>query len=240
MRLGRAAAAQLPLRRAEQVMATGLLSTPARRTYAAAVDAAMASRLATPRSNAQLGARGLLCVHQPRCMGSSLQLARCFAAQASEAADAGAKPAVAASEAPKSLEERVMQLEAKFKAQEEKLAEVEKLAKRKGRLIQMVMQYGAPFALWYGLVWGSMWFGFYALLESGIVSWQDSLRPLLASIGGDAYADRLDPTLGNVVIAFFVNEMAEPVRFLFVIATGGPVVRFLGRVSGGWLGPAGG
>mmetsp|Transcript_126015 Transcript_126015/g.317920 ORF Transcript_126015/g.317920 Transcript_126015/m.317920 type:complete len:297 (+) Transcript_126015:106-996(+) len=131
------------------------------------------------------------------------------------------------------LEERVQKLEATVKAQEAKLAEVEKLAKRKGMMMQLVMQYGAPFALWYGTVWASMWFGIYGLLEMEIVSWQESLRPLLSNMGMEGTADRIDPSMGNLVLAFLVNECAEPIRFPLVLATGAPVIKAFQRLRGG-------
>merc|ERR1712232_1201333 len=96
---------------------------------------------------------------------------------------------------------RAKQLQARYDAQTLKLAEVETTAKKKGGLLQMITQYGAPFAMWYGFCWIGCWFSIYMLLETGIVSWQDSLRPFFAGLGLDSYCDRVDPSMGNAVIA---------------------------------------
>merc|ERR1712216_619747 len=128
------------------------------------------------------------------------------------------------------LEERIGRLEAALAAQEAKLKEVEQMARKKGGVMQVVAQYGVPIALWYGFCWGSMWFGFYVVLETGIVSWQDSLKPFFERFGLESYSEKLDPSLGNVVLAFLINEMIEPVRFPIVLATGVPVIKALRRV----------
>merc|ERR1712232_1350478 len=116
-------------------------------------------------------------------------------ASASSSGKASAKPTL------ESLEQRIEALEAKYTAQATKLGEVEQTAKKKGGLMQMITQYGAPFALWYGFCWAGCWFAIYMLLETGIVSWQDSLRPFFAGLGLDSYCDRVDPSMGNAVIA---------------------------------------
>merc|ERR550532_2235194 len=90
---------------------------------------------------------------------------------------------------PVSLEERVARLEAALEAQQKKLEEVEKLAKRRS-VVQLLLQYGAPFAVWYGLVWVSMWLGIYTLLELGLISWQDSIKPLLQGLGLGSYSEQ--------------------------------------------------
>jgi len=156
-----------------------------------------------------------------------------------EAKSQSSGAATASGEAPKAeeprltLDERVLKLEAAAKVQEAKLEEVEKLAKRKGMMMTMVMEYGASFALWYGTVWASMWLGLYGLLEMEVVSWQESLRPLFSSMGLEGHADKIDPSMGNAVLAFLVNECLEPLRFPLVIATGAPVIRAFRKLRAG-------
>lgn len=150
-------------------------------------------------------------------------------ADASGAGTAAAPSDAKAGEEVLPLEERLRKLEATVAAQAQKLGEVEKLAKRKGMMMQLVMEYGAPFALWYGTVWMSMWLGIYGLLELEVVSWQDSLRPLLP----EATAQNLDPSMGNALLAFLANECLEPIRFPMVIATGKPVLQAVRRLRGG-------
>jgi len=145
---------------------------------------------------------------------------------------AGVRASVSAAPvASHSVEERVKQLEATVVGLESKLAEVEKLAKRRG-FMQMVMQHGLPFALWYATCWTCTWLAIYAMLEFEVVSWQESLRPLLSSAGMDAQADRIDPTVGNLVLAFLVNECLEPLRLPIVLATGIPMMKVLRKARG--------
>lgn len=122
-----------------------------------------------------------------------------------------------------SLEERVRRLEVALEAQQVKLAEVEKMARRKG-IIALFMDYGAPLALWYAGTYASMLFCIYMLLELEFVSWHESVLPLLEGLGLGPYVERIDPALGNFVIAFAVNELLEPLRLPFVLATGKPVI----------------
>lgn len=143
--------------------------------------------------------------------------------------DAGMKPSDPASR--DSLEERVASLEAALEAQQKKLVEVEKLAKRRS-IVQLLIQYGAPFAIWYGCVWVSMWLGIYTLLELGLISWEDSVKPLLEGLGLGSYGEKIDPSYGNLIIAFLVNECIEPIRLPFVIATGAPIIKAVRRITG--------
>jgi len=124
----------------------------------------------------------------------------------------------------KSLEERVLALETEVTSLKTKLAEVEKLAKRKG-FMAVMMEYGAPFALWYAFCWSGSLFSIYLLLEWEVVSWQESLRPFFQGLGLDAYTERIDASTGNLVIAFMVNELLEAVRFPLVLATATPIIR---------------
>lgn len=123
-------------------------------------------------------------------------------------------------------------LENVVEAQRVKLEEVEKVAKRKGMIAQMVMQYGAPFAIWYATLWAGSWFGIYMLLEMEVISWQESLRPLFEGMGLDSYTDKIDPSMGSIVIAFMANELLEPIRFPLVLATGKPVIEAIRRMRG--------
>jgi len=171
--------------------------------------------------------RGLHCSVPRISSAGSTATDRAPKADAGGAGGAGSAPASEEAR-PLPVEERLKKLEATVAAQATKLAEVEKMAKRKGMMMQLVMEYGAPFALWYGTVWFSMWLGIYGLLELEMVSWQESLMPLLP----EATAENLDPKLGNAVLAFLANECLEPVRFPLVIATGKPVLNAVRRVRG--------
>ncbi|OLQ00826.1 hypothetical protein AK812_SmicGene16468 [Symbiodinium microadriaticum] len=104
-----------------------------------------------------------------------------------------------------SQEERIASLEKEVSELRQKLAEVEKVAKRKG-FIAMMMEYGAPFALWYAFCWGGSLVSLYFLLEYEVVSWQESLKPFFQGLGLDSYTDRIDASTGNMVIAFMVQN----------------------------------
>ncbi|CAK9080833.1 Uncharacterized protein SCF082_LOCUS38510 [Durusdinium trenchii] len=127
-----------------------------------------------------------------------------------------------------STEERIAKLETEVQSLKQKLTEVEKIAKRKG-FIAAMMEYGAPFALWYAFCWSGSLLGLYLLLEWEVVSWQKSLRPFFESLGLDWYTERIDSSTGNLVIAFMVNELLEAVRFPLVLATSGTIIRWSAR-----------
>lgn len=127
-----------------------------------------------------------------------------------------------------STEERIAKLETEVQSLKQKLGEVEKMAKRKGFMAAM-MEYGAPFALWYAFCWSGTLLGLYLLLEWEVVSWQKSLRPFFESLGLDWYTERIDSSTGNLVIAFMVNELLEAVRFPLVLATSGTIIRWSAR-----------
>lgn len=114
-------------------------------------------------------------------------------------------------------------LETAVAAQQLKLTEVEALAKKKGGLMEIVTRYGAPFVVWYAVMWAGSWFGIYTLLEMGFVSWQDTL-PALESFGLGQYVEKVDPSTGNMVLALVINEIIEPIRFPLVLATSKPVI----------------
>lgn len=124
---------------------------------------------------------------------------------------------------------RLQKLEALLAAQQETLDRVEKLAQKKGMLMQMVTQYGVPFAVWYATLWAGSLFGIYTALELEIISFQETLQPLLVSYGMEA---KIDPSMGNFIIAFIVNECAEPVRFPLLLATFLPMTKLIRRMRG--------
>merc|ERR1712150_229925 len=122
-----------------------------------------------------------------------------------------------------SLESMVGTLRVERELMKEKIEKVEKLAKKKGMFMQTLMDYGLPFVLWWGGLWLGMFFFLFMLLEYDIVSWQDSLRPMMEHVG--LSVDWLDPKMGNALIAFFVNEALETLRFAFAVATLKPIVK---------------
>lgn len=117
------------------------------------------------------------------------------------------------------LEDRVRRLELALEAQEIKIKEVEVEAKKKGGFAQLITEYGAPFVVWYFLIWSGSLLSIYGLLECGLISWQDTLAPLFQALGLDDYVHRIDSTMGSVVIAIVVNEILEPIRFPVVVLT---------------------
>lgn len=49
------------------------------------------------------------------------------------------------------------------------------------------------------------------------MSWQDALQPTLEHYGYSVA--EIDPKMGNIVVAFFVNECIEPLRFPVTVVT---------------------
>ena len=75
-------------------------------------------------------------------------------------------------------------------------------------MLNMVEEYGAPLVFYHAAAWAAMWFGLYSL--------QDTLRPVLGYFCWDASVEKVDPSMGNVVISYFVNEGIEYGR-IFII-----------------------
>mmetsp|Transcript_27017 Transcript_27017/g.62404 ORF Transcript_27017/g.62404 Transcript_27017/m.62404 type:complete len:247 (+) Transcript_27017:56-796(+) len=129
-----------------------------------------------------------------------------------------------------SLEERVAQLEQTVQLQETKLKEVETLARKKGGFAALFMQYGAPFVLWYLTVWVAGGSIIFILLELGVISWQETVKPLLEGVGLSSWCDAVDSRAGNLVIAFVINEMLETLRFPIVLATAPKIIKVVQQV----------
>lgn len=116
-------------------------------------------------------------------------------------------------------------LEVALETQQKKLVEIEELANKKGGIMQFIVQYGFPFVCWYVFVWASSWFVIFSMLQLEIVSFQTTVKPLLASWGLGAYVEQIDPSMGNVVISFILNEVVEPIRFPLVLLSAKPVLK---------------
>mmetsp|Transcript_44846 Transcript_44846/g.83737 ORF Transcript_44846/g.83737 Transcript_44846/m.83737 type:complete len:218 (+) Transcript_44846:69-722(+) len=185
----------------------------ARRWACSSASSACTQRLQRPTASSLLARGGVYQAALVRQQLPSRGQARCFSTGT-----------------PPSQEERIASLEKEVAALKQKIAEVEKLAKRKG-FMAVMMEYGAPFAVWYGICWTGSLVGLYFLLEWEVVSWQESLKPFFQGLGLDSYTDRIDSSTGNMVIAFMVNELLEVVRFPLVLATSGPIIRMSANIS---------
>eukprot|EP00429_Kryptoperidinium_foliaceum_P030650 CAMPEP_0176134184 /NCGR_PEP_ID=MMETSP0120_2-20121206/68044_1 /TAXON_ID=160619 /ORGANISM="Kryptoperidinium foliaceum, Strain CCMP 1326" /LENGTH=150 /DNA_ID=CAMNT_0017469821 /DNA_START=106 /DNA_END=558 /DNA_ORIENTATION=+ len=92
-----------------------------------------------------------------------------------------------------------------------------------GRYKTLMRDYGVPLFVYYWATWISMGAVTYLAIEVGQV---DALR-LISNVDaftGFDLASKVDPKLGQVGLALVVNEMMEPIRLPFVVATLKPVM----------------
>ena len=130
------------------------------------------------------------------------------------------------------------QLTDRLKTLEKKVEELEKSAKKgfTTKMLFMVKEYGAPFAVYYGTCYFSCLAGIYFALSSGMVPGMDvaSIVDLLGRLGFENVVSLEGLAEGRTVhlaLAFLLNEAVEMPRFLFVAGTLKPVGQF-GRCSG--------
>ena len=104
--------------------------------------------------------------------------------------------------------------------------ELEKNSKKGGRfnIFRYFAEYGVPFIVY----WVSLWlFGgvaIYGLLAYQIFAW-DQIKDVIEAVGIDI--TRISPTTGCVAMAIIINELIEPLRFAFCIATIKPLLKWL-------------
>ncbi|TYZ67172.1 hypothetical protein PybrP1_001666 [[Pythium] brassicae (nom. inval.)] len=93
--------------------------------------------------------------------------------------------------------------------------------KRKpGKVKALIAQYGVPFLVWWTAVWAGTGVGFYVAFDSGVIAGDDAIK-FVMDMGLDRFVDvaSLNPTYGNMALAAVLNELIEPVRFPFCVAT---------------------
>ncbi|KAG6611618.1 calcium-binding protein [Phytophthora cinnamomi] len=94
------------------------------------------------------------------------------------------------------------------------------VAKKPAGLVATIQQYGMPFFFWWTSLYLVSGLSIYAALDAGLISGA-AIIDVIMQIGLDKFIDptRLDPTYGNIAIAFVANECLEVIRFPFTLAT---------------------
>ena len=122
-----------------------------------------------------------------------------------------------ASAAPKSRDELEKE-NAALRAEIETLKT--ELAKKPGKFMAVMSQYGLPFVAWWTTLWAASGVGIFFAIDTGLVAGGDAID-LIMSLGLDKFIDveRLNPQYGNLALAVIVNEAIEPLRFPLALAT---------------------
>jgi hypothetical protein len=96
----------------------------------------------------------------------------------------------------------------------------EQLAKKPGKLMATIQQFGMPFLIWWTTLYFASGAGLYLALDTGLLAGDQAIE-FIMSLGLDKFVDpaRLDPKYGNLAIAIIVNEALEVVRFPITVAT---------------------
>jgi hypothetical protein len=120
-------------------------------------------------------------------------------------------------EGKKSYEELFVENE-KLKKEIEELKKT--AAKKPGKFMSVISQYGLPFVAWWTTLYGLTGIVIYGAIDSGIVAGGDAID-LIMSLGLDKVVDvqNLNPKYGNLALAVIVNECLEPLRFPIALAT---------------------
>lgn len=92
-----------------------------------------------------------------------------------------------------------------------------------GRYKALMRDYGFPLLVYYWVTWTSMGVLTYLAIDVGGL---DALQIIsnFDSYTGWSLATKVDPQLGKIGLALVMNEMLEPVRLPFVVATLKPVM----------------
>ena len=92
-----------------------------------------------------------------------------------------------------------------------------------GRYKTLMRDYGFPLFVYYWVIWTSTGAVTYLAIDLGgldamnVISYADSIT-------GFNLSSKVDPQLGKIGLALVVNEMMEPIRLPFVVATLKPVM----------------
>jgi len=92
-----------------------------------------------------------------------------------------------------------------------------------GRYKALMRDYGFPLFLYYWVTWSSMGVLTFLVIDLGGL---DAMQMIsnVDQYTGWGLAGKVDPQLGKIGLALVVNEMMEPIRLPFVVATLKPVM----------------
>ncbi|CAD7926616.1 unnamed protein product [Amoebophrya sp. A25] len=98
--------------------------------------------------------------------------------------------------------------------------------KKKGYFRRLIEEYGLPFLVWYESVWTVTGLATYYALWADYITWSQTVEWIewgfTAVLPLQDYLPDLaaiDPTTGQIAVAFVLNECIEPVRLPFVLLT---------------------
>lgn len=124
-----------------------------------------------------------------------------------------------ATDAPKPLTfEQLLEENAALRKQ---VAELEEKVKNKpGKFMAVFAQFGVPFLLWWSTLYVGTGVGLYVAFDTNVIAGADAIK-FIMDMGLDRLVDvdRINPTYGNMALAAIVNELLEPLRFPFALAT---------------------
>eukprot|EP00934_Nitzschia_sp_Nitz4_P004968 Nitzschia sp. Nitz4//scaffold59_size112058//74022//74591//NITZ4_004116-RA/size112058-processed-gene-0.219-mRNA-1//-1//CDS//3329555144//4958//frame0 len=95
-----------------------------------------------------------------------------------------------------------------------------------GRYKALMRDYAMPLFVYYWATWGTMGIMAYLAIDIGGLDAM-SLIGQFDSYTGWNLTDKVDPELGKIGLALMVNEMMEPIRLPFVVATLRPIVELI-------------
>jgi hypothetical protein len=124
--------------------------------------------------------------------------------------------------------ERIQQLERENADLKSEIGRLQAPPAKKGGIRAMIAEKGVPFLCWYGIVWASGIGGFYVALDNDWLKYS-SVVSFAKSVGLDKLYDveSVDPKHGKLAVAVISNELIEPLRIPFVLATLNPVLRLV-------------
>ena len=95
-----------------------------------------------------------------------------------------------------------------------------------GRYKSLMRDYGVPLFVYYWVTWTSMGVLTYLAIDVGGL---DAMQMIsnVDNYTGWSLATKVDPQLGKIGLALVMNEMLEPVRLPFVVATLKPVMEII-------------
>lgn len=96
------------------------------------------------------------------------------------------------------------------------------ISSKKAKVV--VKEYGIEFMVYWTAVWGVTGIGIFAMLHTGIMDGMQLLH-VIDNTFDLTLAERVDPSLGNIALAFALNEMIEPLRLPCVVVSTPAVVK---------------
>jgi hypothetical protein len=92
-----------------------------------------------------------------------------------------------------------------------------------GRYKALLRNYGLPLFVYYWAVYGTMGLTVYLAIDLGGLDAMEVLGKF-DNFTGWSLSDKVDPALGKIGLALVTNEVLEPIRLPFVVATLKPVM----------------